>query len=111
MSDTIDLTDALNFVSQADHAELDAIMSAWKLRRTQLGHLQLAQLKPGDMVELHGLSPKYLNGVRATVQRLSGTKVIVGFDPDDFSAMRARQRFGTSCTVPTTAVRPVQVGA
>jgi NMD protein affecting ribosome stability and mRNA decay len=53
--------------------DLERIAEAVKTRQRAIDSLKIAQLKPGDVVRLKEIRPKYLTGTRTTVVRLSST--------------------------------------
>ena len=97
------LQDALVFVFNADDHEVNRLFEALKERRKQLrviaNHEALATFKRGDRVELHGLSPKYLNGATGTIERLDGNKFSVRFDEHV-----NRGRYGPTVLVPASCL-------
>lgn len=70
------LKDVLEFIhSKATTREVDQIFKACNDRvnvlRSIEGSINMSLLKSGDTVELHGLKPKYINGMRGTVKGTS----------------------------------------
>jgi ribosomal protein L21E len=103
------LQDALVFVFNADDRELDRLRNAIQERAKQLRvinkHEALATFKRGDRVELHSLSPKYLNGATGIIQALEGTRFQVVLDDDvDY---RVPARYGKTVSVPANCLKEV----
>ena len=82
--------------------DLNLIFTAFKARRktlrANLALVNQAALTPGTRVETFGLSPKYLNGLHATV--VAGTArragdILINVDEDDryFARGNGRRRF------------------
>lgn len=66
-----------DIIAGAYDDQIDAITDAARSRRNALRTAQAHTLKEGDVVVLSGLSPKYINGKRATVVAVKRTRVTV----------------------------------
>ena len=61
---------------------LDTIRETLRMREDMLGQIRAATLNEGDTVILHGLNPKYLNRLEATIHKINRTRAEVTFkDP------------------------------
>lgn len=88
---TVSLADVIGFVgSSATDSDLELITAAANQRHKHLGQVRAAAIKVGDRVELRGLSPKYLNGLKGTVLE-AGKHYQVDLDADSV----LRLRFGS----------------
>lgn len=81
------LTDALGFIATAaTNDDLDRIYEAANARakvlRDQRDAERAAVLTVGASVEVDGVRPKYLNGLRGTVASITGQRVTVTLDAD-----------------------------
>lgn len=82
-----------------------AVRSAQELVKQQKAAIMKATLKPGDNVELFGLSPKSINGLIATVVAVKKARVSVDI-PVDYKA--GRWSGAKSVDVPLSCVSQVQ---
>lgn len=98
------------FIESVDSDGLDVLWAACKARQKALRSSKviegLATFNVGDVVELTGLSPKYLNGCVGTVIDKSGGKIRIKFT-EDFDNFRATSRFGKTAVVPANCVQAV----
>lgn len=94
-----------------DESQLHVLWDVIKDRRKNLQQLEarkaVASIKAGDIVELHGLSPKYLNGAICTVRRIEGTKFHVNVIEDRTFDPRAASRLAHA-TVPASCVTKLE---
>lgn len=81
--------------------QIDAIAEAARSRRNALRTAQAHTLKEGDVVVLSGLSPKYINGKKATVVAVKRTRVTV-------SPVEPVGKFRGLCDVPLTCITLAQ---
>jgi hypothetical protein len=75
---TITIQDVVGFIDQASEAEVRSVFALCQQRtkslRAAASAMNLSTLKKGDTVVLNGISPKYLNGEKATVVNVQGRK-------------------------------------
>lgn len=92
--------------------ELETILEAIRNRQVVLRQKETlrkkGEFKVGDKVKFQGISPKYLNGIKATIVEMSGRKsgtVLVNVDED----FRAKRYSGSrNVSVPLTAIEKVE---
>lgn len=104
------LITACQFIMQASDTELDKILEVFNDRRKILRAQRAVEAKAkftiGDVVELHGLSPKYLNGTPVAIIGSSAASFLVKLEPG--AAKRAVDRFdGVAFKVPANCVKEV----
>ena len=110
------VTDTVRFITtEATDDDLNLIFTAFKARRktlrANLALVNQAALTPGTRVETFGLSPKYLNGLHATV--VAGTArragdILINVDEDDryFARGNGRRRFNLDAlAVPASTLK------
>ena len=104
--------DVLDYVgTQATDAEVRALFSAGNARikhtRALNAAANAATLAVGDEVELTGLKPKYLNGLRGTIDAKAGQSFEVKLDDDSRLLAGRYVRFNGLITVPASALKAV----
>ncbi|MGH9906500.1 MAG: hypothetical protein ACRD8U_13075 [Pyrinomonadaceae bacterium] len=103
------LLKVLRILRQADEAELsvisDTVRKQYRALAAQRTDDAIASIKPGDIVVLTNLKPKYLNGLHAEVLERWGPKFKVlvqpGADP------RVNKRFAGCPVIPGSCLRKV----
>lgn len=100
--------EVLDFVSSASEQEVRLLFDAGNRRaktiRANQAAANAATLKPGSKVRTKNLSPKYLNGLPATVTRVDGPKISIEIDEDhQFETGRYSRNF----TVPASALEAI----
>ena len=105
----VTLQDVTQFIASADNDQLDVMWSAAKARTKALKAEDriagLAKFKVGDTVELHGLSPKYLNGCIGEITAREGDRFWVALEENNFLNPRAWERFGKHVRVPANCLK------
>lgn len=108
---TVTYDDVIKFITtEADREQLTSIANAHNARTKILRSVQTAQaaatVKVGLAVELTGLKPKYLNGLKGKVTKVERERVQVELDEDSsttlqFTRQSRYHRIGTApMTVP-----------
>lgn len=110
---TLASTTLTDIAANADESDLERVIAAVKARRTALGQVRAAAVQVNAHVELHGLTPKYLNGLTGTVTSITKGKAVVTLDNPSTRRLAAgdqRSRFGLSFATANdmTAVHPVR---
>ena len=105
------LLDVGQFILRADDDDINAIVGLINDRRKMLKIEQQATAKAtfmvGDIVELTGLSPKYMNGERVIIRSMIGAKFKVVLA--EGSGHRAVTRFGRGeFSAPSQCLRAVR---
>lgn len=95
-------TEALTAIANGSlDPHLDTLSRAIKARRQFRATLEVATLRPGDRVVIHGTRPTYLNGQQAIVKSVNQSTVTVRFEDE-----AAARRFGHApVRVPVACVR------
>ena len=103
------IIEGINEVDDNDtlHVLFDVIKDRQKALQQIKARQAVATIKKGDIVELHGLSPKYLNGAVCTVNRVDGTKYAVSVIEDRTLDPRASGRL-RNATVPAACVTKLE---
>jgi hypothetical protein len=96
------VADIINGNHDSELSEItDAVNHRKKLKRSQTTAIAMATIVVGDIVILKGLTPKYVNGLKAKVVGKKQTKLNVTLVDGPVG------RFGGSCTVPASCVDKV----
>jgi len=108
----MDINEIIEGISEIeDEQQLMTLFGVIKDRRKAVQQIEarkaVATIKRGDIVELHGLSPKYLNGAICTVNRIDGTKFAVSVIEDRTFDPRAQGRL-RNATVPASCVTKLE---
>jgi hypothetical protein len=108
------VTETVRFITtEATNDDLDLIFEAFKSRRktlrANLALVNQAALTPGTRVETFGLSPKYLNGLHATVvaghARRAGD-ILINVDEESRYFVTGRRRFNLDAlAVPASTLK------
>jgi hypothetical protein len=107
-----EMVTVLRLISTATADQVKQIFDASNRRakeaRAQASAEAAATLQIGDAVTLSGLSPKYLNGIRAVIRYRDGAKFGVEVVEEDQWQLR---RYGRNIVVPASALAKREVAA
>ena len=83
------LAEATAFIlTDATEDDLRRLFDAIKKRRSILRQITAAAVQAGTDVELTGLSPQYLNGLRGTVESIQGAHATILLDRESTTQLR-----------------------
>lgn len=84
------IEDVFEFIhGQANETDLDNIFDAYRSRTKVLREKRALSVSPGKEVVVTGVSPKYLNGLRGTVEEVDGKCASVRLDEASTRRLRA----------------------
>lgn len=85
---TITITDVGEFINQADTETCDRLFDLVRERKRSIGRTAALSVRSGCKVKLHGLSPKYLNGLEGKVTSIRGQRGDVALTSDSVTTLR-----------------------